>query len=196
VGTSEQLLTIAAVLLGAMTTYLTNYWSERQRIRRELLTRWDDRKLDAYENYVDRVRAAVFLAVELYEHREAIRASDAPEPELRADLANAIRLQGRAFERIMLLAGDEVIEAAHTLNAASRAVDWQATGKQPGTLADWRNRNREVFAAINAFHEAARIDLGVTGSVTGDTHPDRDLLLPSSRSVVRRFDQADHSNDR
>ncbi|MFI0718034.1 hypothetical protein [Streptomyces sp. NPDC021224] len=180
-GTSEQLLTIAAVLLGAMTTYLTNYWSERQKIRRELLTRWDDRKLDAYENYVDRVRAAVFLAVELYEHREGIRESDDPEPQLRAQLADAIRLQGRAFERIMLLAGDEVIEAAHDLNAASRAVDWQATGKQPGTLTDWRDRNREVFAAINAFHESARTDLGVSGSVTGDTHPDRDLLLPPAR---------------
>ncbi|MFI0940937.1 hypothetical protein [Streptomyces sp. NPDC021020] len=177
-GTSEQLLTIAAVLLGAMTTYLTNYWTERQKIRREQLTRWDDRKLDAYENYVDRVRAAVFLAVELYEHREGIRASDDPEPQLRAQLADAIRLQGRAFERIMLLAGDEVIEAAHDLNAASRAVDWQATGKQPGTLTDWRDRNREVFAAINAFHESARVDLGVSGSVLGGGHQERDLLLP------------------
>jgi hypothetical protein len=179
--TSDQLLTIAAVLLGALTTYLTNYWTERQRIRRELVTRWDDRKLDAYENYVDRVRAAVFLAVELYEHREGIRESDDPEPQLRAQLADAIRLQGRAFERIMLLAGDEVIEAAHDLNAASRAVDWQATGKTPGTLTDWRDRNREVFAAINAFHEAARTDLGVSGSVTGETHPERDLLLPPAR---------------
>lgn len=180
---SEQLLTIAAVLLGAMTTYVTNYWSERQKIRRELLIRWDDRKLDAYENYVDRVRAAVFLAVELYEHREGIRESDDPEPQLRAQLADAIRLQGRAFERIMLLAGDEVIEAAHDLNAASRAVDWQATGKQPGTLTDWRDRNREVFAAINTFHESARVDLGVSGSVTSEVHRHRDLLLPQSRAA-------------
>ncbi|WP_329177117.1 hypothetical protein [Streptomyces sp. NBC_01477] len=179
--TSDQLLTILAVLLGAMTTYVTNYWTERQRIRRELVTRWDGKKLDAYENYVDRVRAAVFLAVELYEHREGIRASDDPEPQLRVQLIDAIRLQGRAFERIMLLAGDEVIEAAHDLNAASRAVDWQATGRTPGTLDDWRDRNRAVFAAINTFHEAARVDLGVSGSVTGGVHPERDLLLPPVR---------------
>ncbi|MFI1091848.1 hypothetical protein [Streptomyces sp. NPDC020917] len=188
--TSEQLLTIAAVLLGALTTYVTNYWTERQRIRRELLTRWDDRKLSAYENYVDRVRAAVFLAVELYEHREGIRLSDDPEPQLRAQLADAIRLQGRAFERIMLLAGDEVIEVAHDLNAASREVDWQATGKQPGTLDDWRERNRAVFRCINALHEAARVDLGVSGSVIGDSHQDRDLLLPPTRRD--RSDQSDH----
>jgi hypothetical protein len=185
VDTSEQVLTIVAVLLGALMTYVTNYWTERQRIRRELLTRWDDKKLDAYENYVDRVRAAVFLAVELYEHREGIRASDDPEPQLRGQLADAIRLQGRAFERIMLLAGDEVIETAHDLNAASRAVDWQATGKQPGTLTDWRDLNRAVFRAINAFHEAARADLGVSGSVSGEAHPERDLLLPHARDNER-----------
>jgi hypothetical protein len=169
-----------------MTTYVTNYWTERRRIRRELLTRWDDKKLDAYENYVDRVRAAVFLAVELYDHREGIRASDDPEPQLRAQLIDAIRLQGRAFERIMLLAGDEVLEAAHALNAASRQVDWQSTGKTTGTLEDWRARNRAVFRSINALHESARADLGVSGSVTGETHPDRDLLLPPARQTDDR----------
>ncbi|MFF7192615.1 hypothetical protein ACFZAM_02705 [Streptomyces sp. NPDC008079] len=180
-GTSEQLLTIAAVLLGAMTTYVTNYWTERQRIRREQLTRWDSKKLDAYENYVDAVRASVFLAVELYEHREGIRRSDDPESQMLADVAAASRSRGRAFERIMLLGGDDVVEAAHDLNAAALAVDWQATGKTPDTLEAWRDRNRATFRAINAFHETARVDLGVSGTVTGDTHPDRDLLLPPAR---------------
>lgn len=178
---SEQLLTIAAVLLGALSTYATNYWTERQRIRRELLTRWDDKKLDAYEGYVDRVRAGVFLAVELYEHTEDIRRSDEPESALRAQLTEAAHLRGRAFERIMLLGGDDVVEAAHSLNAAALAVDWQATGKTPDTLTAWRDRNRAVFRAINTFHEHAREDLGVSGTVTGETHPDRDLLLPPAR---------------
>ncbi|WSS21050.1 hypothetical protein OG519_16260 [Streptomyces sp. NBC_01190] len=181
-GTSEQLLTIVAVLLGALTTYVTNYWTERQRLRRELLTRWDDKKLDAYEGYIDRVRAAVFLAVELYEHREGLRPSDDPEPQIRAELSQATHLRGRAFERIMLLAGDDVVEAAHDLNAAALEVDWQATGRTPGTLDAWRDRNRAVFRAINAFHEVARQDLGVSGSISGDTHPARDLLLPPARS--------------
>jgi len=180
--TSEQLLTIAAVLLGSLTSYLTSYWTDRQRIRREMLTRWDDKKLDAYDTYVDRVRAVVYLAVELYEHREGIRLSDEPEQQLRVQLSEAVHLRGRAFERIMLLGGDEVVEAAHALNAASLALDWQATGKTPGTLDDWRARNRDVFRSINAFHESARTDLGVSGSVAGEAHPDRDLLLPPARN--------------
>lgn len=44
-GAGEQPVIVATVLLDALTTYLTNYVMERSRHRRELLTRWDDRKL-------------------------------------------------------------------------------------------------------------------------------------------------------
>lgn len=180
-GTSEQLITIAAVLMGALTTHLTTYVMERSRNRHQLMTRWDDKKLDAYEGYVDCVRAGIFLAVQLYEHREGIRESEQTETAMLMDIAEAGRLRGRAFERIMLLGGDDVVEAAHHLNAKALEIDWQATGKITGTLEAWRDRNRVAFRAINNFHETARVDLGVSGSVTGENHPERDLLLPSTR---------------
>ncbi|WP_107059327.1 hypothetical protein [Streptomyces sp. NRRL F-5126] len=180
-GTGEQIVTVAAVLLGALTTHLTNHLTERGKVKYELLTRWDNRKLDAYSQFVDRVRTGIFLAVRLYEHREGLRLSDIPETELVADLAEAERFQGRSFEQIMLLGGDDVVEAAHELHAAVREVDWQANGKVTGTLEEWRERNRVAFRAINAFHESARADLGVQGRVTGEQHPERDLLLPAPR---------------
>lgn len=176
--TSDQLVTIAAVLLGAITTHITNYLMERSRHRHQLRTRWDEKKLDAYATYIDRVRAGIFAAVQLYEHREGIRAADRPEQELVADLTDAARHRGRAFERVLLLAGDDVVEAAHDLNARALEIDWQAIGKTMGSLSEWRERNRHVFRTITALHEAARVDLGVSGSVTGDQHPERDLLLP------------------
>lgn len=181
-GTGEQLVTVAAVLLGALTTHLTNYVMERSRHRRELLTRWDDRKLDAYGGYVDRVRAGIFLAVRLYEHREGIRASELPEAEMLADLAEAERFRGQSFEQVMLLGGDDVVEAAHELHGAIRAIDWQAMGMTTGSLEEWRELHRVAFRGINEFHEAARVDLGVQGKVSGARHPERDLLLPSARS--------------
>ncbi|WP_329077555.1 hypothetical protein [Streptomyces niveus] len=180
-GTGEQLVTVAAVLLGALTTHLTNYVMERSRHRRELLTRWDDRKLDAYGGYVDRVRAGIFLAVHLYEHREGIKRSERPDAEMVAEMAEAEWQRGRSFEQIMLLGGDDVVEAAHELSAAVRAIDWQATGRTSGTLEEWRELHRVAFRAINDFHEAARTDLGVLGSVMGEKHPERDLLLPAAR---------------
>ncbi|OIJ89775.1 hypothetical protein [Streptomyces colonosanans] len=179
--TGGQLVTIAAVLLGALTTYLTNHFTERSRLRHERAARWDERKLAAYEGYIDTVRACIFLAVHLYEVREGIRQSDQDEGQILTEMSEAGRLRGRAFERIMLLAGDHVIEAAHELNATAQKVDWQANGKLPGTLEEWRDQNRAVFNAINAFHDAARQDLGVSGRVTGEQHPERDLLLPPSQ---------------
>lgn len=180
-GTSEQLITIAAVLLGALTTHLTTYVMEKSRHRRELQTRWDVKKLEAYEGYIDRSRACIFLAVQLYEQREGLREIENTEQEIRASMSEAGRLRGRAFERVMLLGGDEVVEAAHRLNAISLEVDWQAGGKITGTLEDWRERNRATFRAINDFHDTARADLGVSGRVTGEQHPERDLLLPPAR---------------
>ncbi|MFJ9031567.1 hypothetical protein ACIRQP_24225 [Streptomyces sp. NPDC102274] len=103
------------------------------------------------------------------------------EAELIAEMAGAERDRGRSFEQVMLLGGDEVVEAAHELHAAVREIDWQATGKTVGTLEEWRAWNRAAFREINEFHEAARVDLGVQGKVTGDHHPERDLLLPAAR---------------
>ncbi|WP_314171500.1 hypothetical protein [Streptomyces winkii] len=196
--TSEQFVTISAVLLGALMTHVTNYMLERSRNRHELLTRWDDKKLDAYEGYVDRVRASIFLAVQLYEHKEGIREGQKSEPEMTAEIRDASRLCGRAFERVMLLGGDGVVEAGHQLNEAVAEIDWQATGRKSGTLPEWRERNRAAFQAINNFHDAAREDLGVKGNVTGESHPDRDLLLPPAQrngeGSTASGDQGRHSS--
>ncbi|WP_231607860.1 hypothetical protein [Streptacidiphilus albus] len=181
-GIIEQLVAIGAVLLGSLATYWTNAAAEKARNQDGLLTRWDDKKLSAYEGYVDCVRECIFMAVRFYEDREGIRASERTGAEMVAEMAAARRLRGQAFERIMLLGGDVVIEAAHELNAAAREVDWQADREIPGSLDDWRERNRAVFRAINEFHDSAREDLGVQGQVRGGIHPDRDLLLPPART--------------
>ncbi|MET8687256.1 hypothetical protein ABZV77_23875 [Streptomyces sp. NPDC004732] len=176
-------MTVGAVLLGALSTHATTYLMERGRNRHQLLTRWDDKKVEAYGAYVDAAKARVALAVRLYEFRENLRdgdrtESDRTERELREDLAGAGRVWGSAFERVMLLGGDDAIEAGHELNATVAEIDWQATGRITGSLGDWRERNRAAFRLINDFHEAARRDLGIQGSVTGEKHPERDLLLP------------------
>ncbi|MFC6064871.1 hypothetical protein [Streptomyces ochraceiscleroticus] len=73
--------------------------------------------------------AVIFLAVQLCEDREGIRAADKTQEEMLGEHLEAGRLRGRSFERIMLLGGDDVIEAAHELNTIAGEIDWQATGK-------------------------------------------------------------------
>ena len=48
-------------------------------------------------------------------------------------------------------------------------------------MEEWREPHRVAFRGINEFHEAARVDLGVQGKVSGERHPERDLLLPAAR---------------
>lgn len=176
-----QVVTIAAVVIGALTTHLTNHLLERQRVRHVLLTRWDERKLETYAQYVDAVRTCIYSAVALYEARTGLAQPIRPNDRLTEDLTDAEAARSRAFERVMLLAHEDVIEAAHAVNTATKAVDWRARGTTEGPLSEWRDLNREAFRAINAFHEAARADLGVLGTFQSADHSARALILPESR---------------
>ena len=177
-GIAAQVVTMLAVVLGSATSYVTNRLSERIKRKQELESRWDLRKLDTYAEFIGAVRIFIAAAVTLYEAREGIRTAQKSNEDLRAELAAYGRDRSLAFERLMLLAGDAVVEAAHGVQETAVAVEWQATGAVAGTLAEWREKNGAAFVAINHFHECARADLGVTGRFSGDEHSARGLLLP------------------
>ncbi|MFE1691151.1 hypothetical protein ACFW64_25855 [Streptomyces albidoflavus] len=169
------------MVVGALTTHLTNHLLERQKMRHLLLTRWDERKLETYAEYIDAVRTCIYSAVMLYEARTGLSRSERSETSLAEELTEAEGARSRAFERVMLLAEDQVIEAAHGINTATKAIDWRARGTTEGPLEEWRELNREAFRAINRFHESARADLGVLGAFQGADHSARALILPESR---------------
>lgn len=175
---AAQIVTMLAVLLGGATSYVANRLTERNRLKQEFKSRWDLRKLDSYAEFIGTVRAYIASAVTLYESHEGIRSPQRNDEELHAELAALGRDKSLAFERLMLLASDSVVEAAHSVQEAAAAVEWHARGTIAGTLAEWRAKNTAAFTAINHFHERARMDLGVTGRFSGDEHSARGLLLP------------------
>ncbi|MGN5379208.1 hypothetical protein ACQ4WX_23355 [Streptomyces lasalocidi] len=172
-----QLVTIAAVLLGSLMTYATNQLAERSKRQESRRVRWDEKKLDAYAEYIGKVRDTISANVRLYEVRAGIRNMPTSEEELSLELTEAGSAQAVAFERVMLLAGDAVVDAAHAVQEAIAAVGVQARGAVEGTLDEWRERNGAAFRAINQFHQHARLDLGVSGSFEGERHSARGLLL-------------------
>ncbi|MEV4558286.1 hypothetical protein AB0K51_15025 [Kitasatospora sp. NPDC049285] len=176
--TVTQLVTIAAVVLGGLTTYATNQLMERGKRRDSLRVRWDEKKLDAYVEYVGSVRACVYAAVLAFEVTHSIREMPRTEHELLMDLTEAEGRRALAFERLMMLAGDQVIESAHAVNTAAAAIDWRARRLVDGPVEEWRALHIEIFRAINVFHEVGRADLGVTGGFVGDQHTARGLTLP------------------
>lgn len=177
-----QVVTILAVILGGLTTWVTNHFSERSRRKEEFRTRWDEKKLDAYADYIGTVRATIHADVLLYEVREGMRTMARSERELAEDRTAAGIAQSLAFERVMLLAGDAVVDTAHAVQEATAAIGWQARGVVDGTLTEWRALNTAAFDAINRFHERARADLGVSGTFDGEQHTARGLLLPTART--------------
>jgi hypothetical protein len=173
-------LTLVAVLLGAGTTYWFNRLGERERTRSALTTRWDAAKLDAYVTYVAAVRDCIHAAGLLHDKRTGAHEFAEDAATLTRDLVDRDSRRGAAFERVMMLAGPEVIRAAHALNRSLVEVDWRAKGGSHGTLEQWRQLNLDAFTALNRFHEAARRDLGVAGDFDSHEHSSLGLNLPSS----------------
>ncbi|MGG2461692.1 hypothetical protein ACO0M4_18045 [Streptomyces sp. RGM 3693] len=183
-----QLVTVAAVLLGALTTYVANHLAERSERQETRRVRWDEKKFVAYADYVSKVRATISANVVLYEVREGTRGTPRSEQDLRAELTEAGRVQAIAFERVMLLAGDAVVDAAHALQEAMAACGRQAKGAVEGALDEWGELHAATFRAINQFHEQARADLGVSGRFVGERHSARGLPPSASNEPGGRGD--------
>jgi hypothetical protein len=181
VDVTTQLVTIAAVVLGGLTTYLLNYLTERAQHHRQLRFRWDERKFKAYATYVARVRSCIYAAVLLYQARQGAGSAAQQEPELADALTKADSQRVQAFERVMLLADESVIEVAHEVNEALAVIDWSARGIRTSGLDEWRRLHERVFAEINRFHLAARLDLKVPGRFADDHHSARGLIRPDTR---------------
>ncbi len=178
---TTQLVTIAAVVLGALTTYFANYLTERSQHQRQLRFRWDERKLDAYAAYVGRVRSCIYAAVLLYQAGQGVQTVARPESELVLALTEADSQRVLAFERVMLLADESVIDVAHAVNEALAVIDWTARGIRTYTSEEWRQFHERVFAEINRFHLVARLDLKVPGQFANDQHSARGLIRPDTR---------------
>src|ERR1700716_3035613 len=139
-------------MLGSLTSYVTSQLMARSKYKQRLRTRWDEKKLDAYADYIGRVRANMHAAVLLYEVRQDMRAWPSSQHELTLELAAAGGAQALAFERVMLLAGDAVIQHAHGVQNAVAAIEWQARGIVDDTLEKGRGVHVAAFHALKQCH--------------------------------------------
>lgn len=53
---ATQVITLVGVLLGALTSFFAASLAERAKFRQTLATRWDERKLDTYIEYISSVK--------------------------------------------------------------------------------------------------------------------------------------------
>ncbi|MFG3505098.1 hypothetical protein ACGF5F_06240 [Streptomyces sp. NPDC047821] len=152
-----QVITLVGVLIGALASFLATAMAERAKFRREMATRWDERKLDAYIEYTScikeilRAARTVFAAWEAGEDRaEGLAALEATEAK-----------RSVLFEGLLLLADDDAAELARRVNERTWAVlrlardpDGEGTPDEVGLA---------VIDALNDFHKAAKADLLIGG---------------------------------
>ncbi|WP_370414186.1 hypothetical protein [Streptomyces fradiae] len=148
-----QLVTLAGVLVGALTSFLATSMAERTRHRRAMATRWDERKLTTYIEYAACVKEISSTAKRA---RYAAEGTDDQREFLAAMEAAELR-RSVLFETLVLLASPAAIEAAHAVNLTLWEVEI-ATRDGGGTPGE---SDQRLIKLINRYHEQARADLGV-----------------------------------
>ncbi|MDG9720641.1 hypothetical protein [Streptomyces sp. DH24] len=154
---ASQIITLVGVLLGAVTSYFATTLAERAKFRQAMATRWDERKLDAYVDYVSCVKEAGRAAGRVLDARE--RGDDPTGPLTEMEAAETRR--SVLFEGLVLLAGDAAAEAATRAN--ERLWDLLRAARNPAAVpATERDRIGPAFIdALNDLHKEARADLGI-----------------------------------
>ncbi|MFF0788684.1 hypothetical protein [Streptomyces spiralis] len=147
----SQIVTLAGVLVGALTSYLSVTMAERARHRRTMATRWDQRKLDTYIEYGTCVKEVVDVAKRSWLAEEG----SALHEEFLAAMEEGERRRSALFEALMLLADPQAVEAAHDVNVALWEILKQARAHEPSPTIG------EFHKLLNTYHERAREDLGL-----------------------------------
>ncbi|CAL9507257.1 hypothetical protein [Streptomyces sp. enrichment culture] len=154
---ATQIITLVGVLIGALTSYFATTMTERTKLRHLMATRWDERKLDTYIEYVSCIKEIQRAAM------DAGRARDEGE-----DVSAALALMEEAenkrsvlFETFVLLSDEKAAAAAHAVNQRAwellRAARLPSNGAAP-------LRSIPLMETLNVLHEAARSDLTITGN--------------------------------
>ncbi|MFF4231190.1 hypothetical protein [Streptomyces sp. NPDC001820] len=154
---TSQIITLIGVLAGALVSFVATHWAERTRFRQTLATRWDERKLDAYIQYISCIKEEVRTA------RQAVEASERGDDNTGALTAMETAEARRSvlFEGLILLSNDAAVDAARAVNERTWSLlEW---ARCPGGEASTRHRELSnlVIEALNSLHGAARQDLAM-----------------------------------
>lgn len=152
---ATQIFTLVGVLIGALTSYAATTVAERAKFRREIATRWDERKLDTYIAYVTCVKEIQRAAMAAGLARDrGVDATDALNEMEESENRRSI-----LFETVILLSNGKASAAAHTVN--QRTWELLNAARTPsGGVAELRPI--PLLEALNVLHEAARSDLTIS----------------------------------
>ncbi|MFC9895004.1 hypothetical protein ACFVMC_15065 [Nocardia sp. NPDC127579] len=158
---SQLVGTLSGVVIGGAITFLASYVNERSKWSRSQAARWDERRLQAYSDFLIVTRGMHTLAARVVR----IRSGEA-DPHGMTLQEGVVRLGELEQERIQrwqevqLLGSPNAVAIGDQLNRGTWAIEWFAYGKLTGD-ADWLLIIREAYRLRKEFSTAAREDLDV-----------------------------------
>lgn len=154
---ATQIITLVGVLIGALTSYFATAMAERTKLRHLMATRWDERKLDTYIEYVSCIKEIQRAAMDAGRARDQ---GDDPSEAL-AEMERNEKKRSILFETFVLLSDDKAATAAHMVN--QRTWELLRTTRLPSSgVAELRPI--PLVQALNTLHEAARSDLTISSN--------------------------------
>ncbi len=171
---TDQLLTLGAVIVGAIMSFAATSLNERQRFHREEATRWTGQKLDAYLEYLYAVKHMARIARCI----AAARGINPDQPPLEREdalslLSEAEEKRAQATEKVTLLGNEATVNAVRDLNKEVWRLEKIASGGLSPDLETWLACNRSLVDAKNKVHQEIRAELGIPGK-----YLPRDLVQP------------------
>jgi hypothetical protein len=159
-----QLLTLAAVIVGAIMSFAATSLNEQRRFQREEASRWSSQKLDAYLEYLYAVKHMARIARCI----AAARGVNPYQPPLEGEdalslLSEAEEKRAQATEKVTLLGNDATVNAIRDLNKEIWRLEKIASGELNPDLEAWRACNSSLIAAKNKVHQKIRAELGIPG---------------------------------
>ncbi|MFF5206000.1 hypothetical protein [Streptosporangium sp. NPDC000396] len=161
---ASQIATIAAVVIGALTTYAVTALNDRSRYRREVARHWVDRKLELYTRYAGDIKQLAILTRQITaQHGLHDAAPGVDGDKAMALLDEAETRRSLTYEAVRMLGDAQTIRVTGELNDAVHRLEWLARGKLDTDPDVWEKCWRLYTNATNAFHENFRRELGVPG---------------------------------
>ncbi|MEU1467215.1 hypothetical protein ABZ434_03160 [Streptomyces sp. NPDC005761] len=156
---ATQIFTLVGVLIGALTSYFATTVAERARFRREMATRWDERKLDTYIEYLTCIKEIQRAAMAAGRARD--QGTDATDALY--EMEESENKRSILFETFVLLSNEKAATAAHSVNQRTWELLRTARSLSSGVA---ELRRVPLVEALNVLHEAARSDLTISSSAT------------------------------
>jgi hypothetical protein len=177
----QQLLTLAAVLLGAAASFTATTLTERGKWRRTYSTRWDEKRLTAYSTYATAVKACAQLSYRINAARGY------PAGALPMDMTDGLNALAEAeneravtWEAVLLLGSPAAVEAGRRWHETVWKLSWIARGKE-ASHDEFVDLYRMCGERRDEFYECARADLDVRSGRL--PQPDRDWLPPADADL-------------